>query len=91
MPTGDGIGATQAACVVMSFARAAGIPQIKTVVDPNEIIPGPPGTHPGSEQGAVVSVTLAAGRLLIITVGAPLMIAKGNAGCAEGVGTGAAG
>lgn len=75
----------------MSLARAAGSPPIKTVAEPFEIMPGPPGTQPGSMQGTVVSVTRAAGRLLINTFGAPLMMAKGSAGWGVGVGVGAAG
>lgn len=75
----------------MSFSRAAGIPPIITVTDPAVITPGPPGTHPGSMQGAVVSVTRAAGFPAINTVGCPLMMASGSAGCGTGVGTGAAG
>ncbi len=75
----------------MSFIRAAGSPPMNTVGEPNAIIPGPPGTHPGSVQGAVVSETRAAGKLPIRTVGWPLMIANGNAGCGTAVGTGAGG
>ncbi len=60
-PVGLGIGATQAACSVMSPTRAAGRPQIVTVADPFEMMPGPPGTHPGSMHGLVMSVTRAAG------------------------------
>lgn len=62
-----------------------------TVAEPMAIIPGPPGTQEGSEQIAVVSLTRAAALPPIITFGAPLMIARGRAGWAEGVGTGAAG
>src|SRR5262245_25159592 len=90
-PVGLGIGATQAVCAVMSLTRAAGKPPIMTVFDPMLIIPGPPGTQPASTQGAVVSETRAAGSLPIVTFGAPLMMASGIAGCADGVGTGAAG
>ena len=64
---------------------------ISTVAEPSAIMPGPLGTHPGSVQGAVVSVSRAAGWPPIITVAAPLMIVSGSAGCAEGVGTGAGG
>ena len=91
LPVGLGIGATQAVCVVRSFARAAGMLPIRTVVEPREIMPGPPGTQPGSMQGVVVSVARAAGMLPISTVGSPLMIVSGSAGCGTGVGTGAAG
>jgi hypothetical protein len=56
-----GIGATQEACAVTSLARAAGRPPIITVPDPLLTIPGPAGTHDGSEQIAVVSETRAAG------------------------------
>jgi len=41
--------------------------------------------------GAVVLPTLAAGWLPMSTVGAPVIIAKGSAGWAEGVGIGAGG
>lgn len=85
------MGATHDAWAVMSFARAAGRPPINTVGDPTEITPGPPGTQLGKEHGAVVSVDLAAGKLLISTFDAPLMIAKGKAGWGTGVGTGADG
>ncbi len=91
LPTGEGIGATQLACAVLSFARAAGIFAIMTVPDPFEMSPGPAGTQPGSMHGADISATLAAGIFPIMTVGAPLTIAKGSAGCGTGVGTGAAG
>ena len=90
-PTGDGIGATQLACAVMSFARAAGIFSIMTVAEPFEMIPGPAGTQGGSIHGLDISPTLAAAFFPIITVPAPLIIAKGSAGCGTGVGTGAAG
>ena len=90
-PTGLGIGATHAKCDVLSPTRAAGIPPMITVVDPKEIIPGPPGTQPASRQGAERSVTRAAGLPPIKTVGHPLTIAKGMAGWGVGVGTGAAG
>lgn len=91
LPTGDGIGATQAACDVMSPTRAAGNEPISTVAEPFATRPGPPGTQPGNMQGAVVLVTVAAGLPPISTVGTPLMIAKGNAGCGTAVGTGAGG
>jgi hypothetical protein len=75
----------------MSFVRAAGMLPINTVVEPRAIIPGPPGTQPGSVHGAVVSVSRAAGMLPMSTVVSPFMMASGSAGCALGVGTGAAG
>jgi hypothetical protein len=53
VPVGLGIGATQLAWFVMSPTLAAGIPPIRTVEDPFPMIPGPPGTQPGSMQGAV--------------------------------------
>jgi hypothetical protein len=68
-PVGIGIGATHDAWAVMSPIRAAGIPPIITVADPSEIIPGPAGTQAGSEHGAVVSVTRAAGWFPISTFG----------------------
>ncbi len=64
---------------------------IRTVGAPWVIKPGPPGTHPGKRQGVVVSVIRAAGWFEISTVGAPVMIANGRAGCGTGVGTGAGG
>ena len=91
LPVGDGMGATHEVWAVMSPARAAGMLPIKTVPDPLEIMPGPPGTQPGSMQGIVVSIMRAAGMLLINTVGCPLMIIKGRAGCGTGVGDGAGG
>ena len=91
MPVGIGIGATQLACNVMSPIRAAGMLPIKTVVEATLIIPGPAGTQEGSEQGAVISVVLAAGAPPIMTFGCPLMIASGSGGWGTGVGTGAAG
>lgn len=75
----------------MSPARAAGMLPISTVADPSAIIPGPPGTQPGSMHGPVVSVRRAAGMLPISTVASPLRIVSGSAGCADGVGTGAGG
>jgi hypothetical protein len=42
-------------------------------------------------QGCDMSMTRAAGMLPIITVGSPLMIVNGMAGCGAGVGEGAAG
>jgi len=90
-PIGLGIGATQAVCAVLSPTRAAGMPPTITVIDPNEIIPGPPGKQPTNMQGADISVTRAAGLPPISTVGHPLTIAKGIAGWGTGVGTGAAG
>lgn len=75
----------------MSPTRAAGMLLISTVAEPFATIPGPPGTHPGSMHGAVVSVALAAGAPPTSTVGAPMMIVKGSAGCGRGVGTGAGG
>jgi hypothetical protein len=56
------------------------------------IMPGPAGMHPGSRQGIVMEVAVAAGKLPINTVGAPGgMIASGNPGCGSGVGAGAGG
>lgn len=91
MPVGEGIGATQDACMVMSPTRAAGILPMRTVAEAIIIIPGPPGTHPGNKQGVVWSVMRAAGMLPINTVGSPLMMVSGKAGCGTGVGTGAGG
>ncbi len=61
LPTGEGMGATQDECVVISFTLAAGKPPIMTVVDPIVTMPGPPGTQPGKRHGVVVLVTVAAG------------------------------
>ena len=90
-PVGEGMGATQLAWEVMSPMRAAGIPPMTTLAEPWAIIPGPLGTHEGSEQITVWSVTRAAGDPPMRTVGSPLMMASGSAGCANGVGVGAAG
>jgi hypothetical protein len=91
-PVGDGIGATQALCAVMSPARAAGMFEIITELDPLAIIPGPPGTQGTIMQGTDMSLTRAAGMPPIRTVGAQGgMIASGIAGCGTGVGTGAGG
>jgi hypothetical protein len=48
LPVGLGIGATQLTCDVMSPSLAAGMFSIITVAEPFAIIPGPPGTQPGS-------------------------------------------
>jgi len=91
-PDGPGIGATQLACKVGSFIRAAGLLLMSTVGDPIIIIPGPPGTQPGSMQGMVLSPKSAAGMFPMRTVGAPGgIISNGRAGCGTGVGTGAGG
>ena len=86
-----GIGATQVECIVMSPILAAGNLPIMTVAEATLIIPGPAGTQVGKLQGAVISVARAAGMPPIITVGSPLIIASGNGGCGNGVGTGAGG
>ena len=91
LPTGDGIGATQLAWIVISFTRAAGILLIRIVNAPSPIIPGPAGTQPGSIQGIVWSVMRAEGMFPISTVGAPFMMVKGRPGWGTGVGTGAGG
>ena len=80
VPVGLGIGATQVACDDMSPTRAAGMLLIRTVAEPLATMPGPPGTQPGSMQGAVVSVTRAAGAPPTSTVAAPVMIDKVSAG-----------
>lgn len=85
------MGATQLACAVVSATRAAGRLPTNTVPEPFAIVPGPPGTHPGSEQGAVTPVTVAAGLFPINTVGIPLTIANGSGGWGTGVGVGAGG
>src|SRR4051812_46216634 len=91
LPTGEGVGATQDACRVMSFTRAAGLPPTSTVNEPSRTLPGPPGTQPGSMQGVVVLPRVAAGMLPTITVKTPSMSVSGSAGCGAGVGTGAGG
>src|SRR5262245_39192776 len=66
---GLGIGATHEAKATISPIRAAGRFMINTVIEPFAIMPGPPGTQRTSRQGSVMLVTMAAWRLLIITVG----------------------
>ena len=91
-PTGDGIGATQLGCDVMSPTRAAGRLLIRTVAEPFVMMPGPAGTHGISVQIFVMSVMRAAGILPIRTVGAHGgIIISGSAGCGTGVGVGAGG
>lgn len=90
-PTGPGIGATHEVCAVMSLMRAEGNMLVFTVIEPFTIIPGPPGTHPGSIQGAVLHKAVAAGFPPTITVGLPSISASGSPGCGVGVGTGAGG
>ncbi len=75
----------------MSPTRAAGKPPIRTVKEPNEIIPGPAGTQDGRVHGVVMSLTRAAGCPPISTFGCPLTIVSGTGGCATGVGVGAGG
>ena len=74
------MGATQLVWAVRSLRRAWGIFATNTVADPLEIMPGPPGTHPGNMQGADVSVARDAGILPISTVASPLIIARGRPG-----------
>ena len=81
LPVGAGSGATHVECVVMSFTLAKGLPPAITVGAPIAIVPGPPGTHPGSAHGVVMSPITAAGMLLIRTVGTPgPVIVRGIAG-----------
>ena len=50
-------------------------------MEPSMMVPGPAGMHPGSRQGMVMPVAVAAGRPPIITVGTPGgMICSGNPG-----------
>lgn len=91
LPTGDGMGATHEACMVMSFTRAAGLLPMRTVKEPSKTFPGPPGTQPGSMHGVVVLPNVAEGMLPIMTVKTPSMMVRGSAGCGSGVGTGAGG
>ena len=90
-PVGAGIGAPQLAWAVVSPTRAAGSTPISTVPDPFTMFPGPPGTQPGNEQGAVIAVTVVAGLLPIKTLGCPLIMANGKGGWGVGVGVGAGG
>lgn len=90
-PTGPGIGATQDVCAVISLIRAVGNIDAFTVMEPLTIMPGPPGTQPGSIQGAVLHSAVAAGLPPIITVGFPSINASGRPGWGTGVGTGAGG
>ena len=85
------MGATQEGCEVRSFSLATGIIWTFTVIEPLVIIPGPPGTQPGSIHGADLHSAVAAGFPPIITVGLPSINAKGSAGWGCGVGTGAGG
>ena len=91
LPTGPGIGATQEVWAVISLIRAEGNILVFTVIEPFTIIPGPPGTHPGSIHGAVLHRAVAAGFPPIMTVGFPSINARGSPGCGTGVGTGAGG
>lgn len=75
----------------MSLIRAAGMPPMITVADAMVMIPGPAGTQGIIEQGAVMSVSRAAGIFDSMTVGCPLIIARGIGGWGTGVGTGAGG
>jgi len=79
-PTGLGMGATQLACVVMSFTLAAGIPPTMTVVEPIATVPGPAGTQVGSTHGVVMLPIWAAGWPPMSTVNAPVIIVRGRAG-----------
>ena len=85
------MGATQEVCAVISLILAEGNMLDFTVIEPLTIIPGPPGTHPGSMHGAVLHKAVAAGFPPIITVGFPSINASGSPGCGAGVGTGAGG
>ena len=69
LPVGQGMGPTQVSKRTMSPNRAAGIPPVKTDIEPLMMVPGPPGTQLGMIQGRVLLDTTAAGRLLISTVG----------------------
>ena len=91
LPTGPGMGATQDGWLVKSLIRAEGNIDALTVMEPFTIIPGPPGTQPGSIQGADLQRAVAAGFPPIITVGLPSIRASGRPGCGTGVGTGAGG
>ena len=92
MPVGLGIGATQVGHCTISPWRAAGLPLIITVPEPMATKPGPAGTHVFKLHGSVCDVTVAAGRLLMMTFGDVFRrILKGCGGCAAGVGVGAGG
>ena len=77
-PLGPGIGATQLECRVGSLIRAAGMLAMSTVGQPMMIMPGPPGTQPGSMHGMVWSVMRAAGKSLIDTVPDPVTMKSGG-------------
>lgn len=68
LPVGPGMGATQAGCKVMSPTRAAGRPPIITVAEPFPIMPGPPGTQPGSVHGAVTRGRLPVSDVIYLAV-----------------------
>ncbi len=81
LPIGAGIGATHPACAVMSFMRAAGMPQCMTLNEPMAMTPGPLGTQLGSMQIVDMLPTTAACSPSIITVGAHAMtIVSGSPG-----------
>lgn len=77
---GEGIGAEQAGCAVLSPTRAAGNPLMKTENDPLITIPGPPGTQPARVHGIVRLDRTAAGFLSISTVGTPVIMVSGIGG-----------
>jgi hypothetical protein len=87
LPVGLGIGATQLGQVTISPIRADGLPLIMTVEDPTATKPGAAGGQGAITQGTVIDVTVAAGRLLMITLGeTTFTIGNGIGGCGTGDG-----
>lgn len=80
LPVGEGMGATQLKCAVMSPMRAAGIFSTITVADPFTIIPGPAGTQGTMLQGMVLSVMRADGGPPINDLNPPVIICSGIGG-----------
>jgi hypothetical protein len=81
---GPGMGATQLGWTVMSIARAAGLPLMRTVPEHFMRIPGPAGMQVGNMQGIVMSPMRAAGIPPMITGavggGSGTEIVNGNGG-----------
>jgi hypothetical protein len=85
-PVGLGMGPTQLGQVTISPRRADGFPLIITDDEPTATNPGAAGGHGAIKQGTVMLITVAAGKLLIITLG-DTAITKANG--IGGWGTGA--
>jgi hypothetical protein len=69
LPVGLGMGPTQLGQVTISPRRADGFPLTITDDEPTETNPGAAGGHGAIKQGTVMLMTVAAGKLLIITLG----------------------